>query len=344
MRRKDFEALRLGKPRRITAGLTHHEHPAVSPDGQWIAYYAGDYGSIEILVCDPQGRLARRVSPFSGNSTQAAWHPGGRRIAYRHQHSPETKWEIWETTLLLPAPPAPDTKKKKEKNKDKTAQAMAAAPVPETDADETGELPAASTQPRRLLADARFDYKHPCYSPDGSRMVYFSDEGSPGCFHIWLLVLESGLRLQLTHGDGQNHCHPVFSPDGTRIVFHAYEGTDLGNAEPVTNLFELELHTGEVLQLTSRSDQDKHPFYLDDRVITFHHQRNSDGKRGVRALHLKHGLEVVLTDGENNDKHPFPWFDSKGVAHLAWASKKLGARHSGEENTYDIFVARFERA
>src|SRR5690242_20414658 len=100
MRRKDFSKLRLGKPQRITAGLTHHEHPAVSPSGRWIAYYAGDFGSIEIFVTDLNGRLARRATPFSGNSTQPAWHPGGRRLAYRHQHTSNSKWEIWETTLL----------------------------------------------------------------------------------------------------------------------------------------------------------------------------------------------------------------------------------------------------
>lgn len=323
MRRKDFLALRLGKPRRLTAGLTHHEHPAVSPDGRWLAYYAGDYGSIEILVCDLQGRFARRATPFSGNSTQAAWHPDGHRLAYRHQHTSDAKWEIWETTLHGP-PEQPEGSS-------------------ETDADQTGIEPAPDTEPRQLLADPRYDYKHPCYSPDGRHIAYFSDEGSPGCFHLWLLAVESGERLQLTFGSGQNHCHPVFSPDGTRLAFHAYETTDMDNSVPVTNLYELALHSGELTQLTDREDQDKHPFYLDDTVLTFHHEQNSDGARGLRALHLRHGKELVLTDGRNNDKHPFPWFDARGVAHLAWASKKLGKEESGEPNTYDIFITPFRR-
>lgn len=67
-------------------------------------------------------------------------------------------------------------------------------------------------------------------------------------------------------------------------------------------------------------------------------------RRGVRALHLPSGQELVLTEGEHNDKHPFPWFDRDGVAHLAWASKKLGERHDGEPSSYDIFVAKFRRA
>jgi dipeptidyl aminopeptidase/acylaminoacyl peptidase len=341
MRRKDFLALRLGKPRRITAVLTHHEHPAVAPGGTWLAYYAGEFGSIEILVGDMQGRTARRASPFSGNSTQPAWHPDGRRIAYRHQHTTEAKWEIWETTLLPEEDPGLRSAKPKAQGKAKPASG-ATEPAAEP-AVQAAAAPPVDTQPRRLLADPRYDYKHPCYSPDGSRIVYFSDEGSPGVFHLWLLEAATGERLQLTFGARQNHCHPAYSPDGTRIAFHAYEIAADSDAAPVTNLYELALHTGEVQQLTDRADQDKHPFYLDDTVLTFHHESNADGKRGVRALHLKHGLEAVLTDGDSNDKHPFPWFDGAGVAHLAWASKKLGSEREGEASTYDIFIAPFKR-
>jgi len=90
MKRKMFNKLHLGQPRRLTAGLTRHEHPAVAPDGRFLAYYCGEYGSIHVFVTDMRGRLARRVSPNSGNSTQPAWHPTGLRIAYRHQQ-PRTR-------------------------------------------------------------------------------------------------------------------------------------------------------------------------------------------------------------------------------------------------------------
>jgi hypothetical protein len=325
MRRKEFESLRLGKPRRVTRGLTNHEHPAVSPDGRWLAYYAGDYGSIEILVCGLDGRLARRASPFSGNSTQAAFAPDGSRLAYRHQYSSEAKWELWETHLLLPLEARtggpPDLPGRD--------GAMASYGHPGTD-------------PHPLLADPEWDYKHPVYSPDGSRLVYFSDEGSVGVFHLWLLDMPTGERHQLTFGDTANHCHPAFSPDGTHVAFHAYEGTDLRNPTPVTNLYELDLHTGDILQLTDRDDQDKHPFYLTDDVLTFHHERNLDGRRQLRALHLRHGLETALSSGGKNDKHPFPWWDAKGRPYLAWASKKLGPEREGELHTYDIFIAPFQ--
>src|SRR5688500_2195888 len=94
-----FRRLELGRPRQLTAGLTDHEHPAVSPDGRWLAYYAGLYGSISIVVCTIDGRFARIASPHGGNSTQPAWRPDSAAIVYRHQHDPNSKWELWETSL-----------------------------------------------------------------------------------------------------------------------------------------------------------------------------------------------------------------------------------------------------
>lgn len=297
MRKKLFKQLRLGKPERLTAGLISHEHPAVSPDGRLIAYYAGLYGSIEVIVADISGRFGRVVSPLGGNSTQPAWHPRGQSIAYRHQHSNDSKWELWQTTL-------------------------------------TGEI-----APRVLLADSRYHYKHPYFSPSGLQLAYFSDEDSPGVYHIWIAELPDLKRRQVTFGNTQMHCHPVFSPDGLRIAFHAYEGTDESKVPAVTHLCELDLASGRVTQLTGGPDQDKHPFYADDDVLTYHHERNSDGRRQLCALHLPSLKIVELTDGSDNDKHPFPYADVEGRLKLAWASKKLGGKLPGEACDFDIFTA-----
>jgi Tol biopolymer transport system component len=300
MKRKEFRKLHLGQPTRLTAGLTPHEHPAVSPDGRLLAYYAGEYGAIHIYTADLRGRLARRLSPNGGNSTQPAWHPSGLAVAYRHQHSIDSKWELWETAL-------------------------------------NGD-----TAPRCLLADRQYHYKHPYYDPTGARLAYFSDEGSPGVFHIWVLDLPTGQKKQLTAGNTQMHCHPVFSPDGGRILYHAYRGTDESATPPVTNLYELDLASGAVRELTSGEDQFKHPFYLTNNVVTYHHERNSDGRRRLCAMHLRDCEIIALTSGKNNDKHPFPWIDRQGRMWLAWSSKKLGAEIAGESKSFDIFIAALE--
>jgi Tol biopolymer transport system component len=286
MRLEKFRGLKLGTPTQLTYGLIDHEHPSVSPDGRLLAYYAGLYGAIGIVVTALDGRFGRSVSPHGGNNTQPAWKPGV---------------VLWETALV-------------------------------------GEL-----EPRQLLADSRWHYKHPSYDPAGTRLAYFSDEGADGgAFHIWVWDLATGERKLVTFGDTHMHCHPVFSPDGTRIVFHAYEGTDESRVPPITNLCELDLESGEVTWLTRAADQYKHPFYIDDEVIVFHHERNSDGVRGIEAMHLESREVVALTDGICNDKHPFPFRNPDGELQLAWASKKLGDEPEGEPHNYDIFSAALE--
>lgn len=301
MKLKQFRRMRLGKPVQLTQGLTDHEHPAVSPDGKWIAYYCGNYGSIAIAVCTLDGQLARVVSPQGGNNTQPAWQPDSGAVAYRHQHDSNSKWELWETPLIG-----------------------------------TEE----QTAPRQLLSNSQWNYKHPYYSPDGKKLAYFTEEGG-STFHIWVWELASGERRQISFGSTQMHCHPVFSPDGSRIAYHAYEGTDESVVPAVTHLYELDLESGEVRQLTEGDDQDKHPFYIDDNVIVFHHERDSDGSRGLRAMHLATKEVIELTEGSCNDKHPFP-FLLKGKPRLAWSSKKLGdepVKVETDPNHYDIFVA-----
>ena len=190
-----------------------------------------------------------------------------------------------------------------------------------------------------LLEHAQYSYKHPSYSPDARQLAYFSDECSPQIFHLWLLDLGSGERRQLTTGDTQNHCHPVFSPDGQRLIYHAYEGIG-GEDNPVTNIYELRLDSLAGRQLTDDEHQDKHPFYVDDEVISFHHRDNESRIRHLELLHLPSGERLKLTDGKHNDKHPFPYRDADGRQWLAWSSKKLGSELDGEEKTYDIFVAQ----
>jgi hypothetical protein len=322
MNLSEFRRLHLGELSQLTAGLSDHEHPALPPDGLHLAYYEGEYGSICIIVADRSGRFARIASPLGGNSTQPAWHPQGQVLAYRHQARPQAKWELWYTAIK--GDPAP----------------------------------------RKLLGHTEYHYKHPSFDAAGQRLAYFSDEGSPGIFHLWLAdVIEPvflraedehatgevyewvvgfslGERRQLTFARDRMDCHPVFSPDGRRLAYHVYRGTD-ENAKPaVTNLCELEIDSLAIRELTRAEDLYKHPFYLDDTVITFHHERNTDGVRRIAAMHLESQEIIGLTSGEKNDKHPFPWIDpATGQAYVLYSSKRHGEELPGEHGTYDILRA-----
>ena len=47
----------------------------------------------------------------------------------------------------------------------------------------------------RLLADSRVSYKHPAPSPDGKTLAWFSDEGTPGNFHLFTAPVDASTAV-----------------------------------------------------------------------------------------------------------------------------------------------------
>src|SRR5512143_247416 len=71
-----------GVPRRLTASPAQESHPALSPDGAWLAFTSRDEGAPEIHVMLAEGGAARRLTYLGGDSWVAGWHPDGRRILF----------------------------------------------------------------------------------------------------------------------------------------------------------------------------------------------------------------------------------------------------------------------
>jgi dipeptidyl aminopeptidase/acylaminoacyl peptidase len=86
---------------------------------------------------------------------------------------------------------------------------------------------AGDARPRRLTGatgakDAK--EKGSAFSPDGSRIAFLSDAGSPGQSQIWLAETKAGTPRRLTRVRGQLD-HLLWSPDGRSIAFLFVEGS-----------------------------------------------------------------------------------------------------------------------
>jgi hypothetical protein len=60
------------------------------------------------------------------------------------------------------------------------------------------------------------------FSPDGSKIVYVSEEDGGGFYDIWIMNADGSNHQQLTF-DNRHQFHPSFSPDGNIIVYVSYE-------------------------------------------------------------------------------------------------------------------------
>jgi len=67
-----------GVARRLTAGLGEPSTPAVSPDGQWIAFVGRDEQHPEVYVMSAEGGTARRMTWLGPDVMVRGWTPDGR--------------------------------------------------------------------------------------------------------------------------------------------------------------------------------------------------------------------------------------------------------------------------
>jgi Tol biopolymer transport system component len=81
------QALDRGRPKGPANRLTTQpdgevDHPTVSPDGRWVAYYRVDRGMRAIWIVSWDGGPATRITEHPANNLQPAWNRNGTRLAF----------------------------------------------------------------------------------------------------------------------------------------------------------------------------------------------------------------------------------------------------------------------
>jgi len=132
--------------------------PAVSPDGQWLAFTSERSGNLDIWVKKlPRGQTVQ-VTIHQAEDTQPTWSPDGKHLAFVSKRR-DAQGDIWLVEL--------DLKK--------------------------GGKPRG--RPVQLTNYLGLD-RHPSFSPDGRKIVFVSDRR--GTENLWILDVESGAASPLT--------------------------------------------------------------------------------------------------------------------------------------------------
>ena len=289
--------------------------PEIAPDGKRIVYARNgmdvmtDERWSRLWIVDADGDRNLPLTGRDSNESGAVWSPDGSRIAFTSSgdHGSEifVYWvdsgKISRLTQLERSPGglswSPDGE-----------QVAFSMLVPE-------EPPVLVKEPRKPegaeWADAPRVTTRLRYERDGAGYI------EPGYSHYFVIPAEGGAPRQLTSGNYHHNGTPRWTPDGTALVFSGNRNDDWEHDFRNSEVYKLDLDSGETLALTNRSGPDSDPVVSPDgRLIAW------IGFEDKVQTYQVNKIYVMDIDGGNR-RELLGDFD-RSASGLAWSSDSKG--------------------
>ena len=158
-------------------------------------------------------------------------------------------------------------------------------------------------------------YYNPVWSPDGSRIVFYSNRD--GNFEIYTIHPDGTNLTRLTHsdaGDGEM----TWSPDGSQIAFSS-------NRDGPNGIYVMNTDGSDLVRLSDTAQVSAPAWSPEGTKIAY--ETRVDGNRDLFVMNADGSGITRLTDHPKNDFSP-TW--SPDGSRIAFASNRAG--------TYDLFV------
>lgn len=250
----DLFAMRAdgAQPRQVTTAPGDHLFPAVSLDGERVAFRSIRDGNSEIYVINADGTGEVRLTNDPAFDVTPAWAPDGQRLVFSSDRD-EGKAELY-------------TVRRDGTGLTRLTNNTVADFDPHWSPDGTKIVTVRETEPSRYdlyvlnsdgtnpvrVTDARFQEFSPRWSPDGRRIAFMADtiialqSGGVGQMAIAIVDAGGSPRELLTPFSGAAIGGLTWSRDGTRIIF-ARSG----------DLWSLDVRDKSVSQLTNTPTLDE---------------------------------------------------------------------------------------
>ena len=144
-----------------------------------------------------------------------------------------------------------------------------------------------STEPKEIYLVHNNGLKNPSFSPDGKKIVYFSNEAG-GDGDVWVMDIGGTNRTQLTF-DKDGGKTPSYSPDGKKIVYERWSEND------ESEIWIMNSDGTDKKRILDDSWYPINPTFMPDGNILFESARYSPHSKGVGAP----GIWMMEPDGSN---------------------------------------------
>ena len=302
-------------------------NPRISPDGKQIIYTRGwvdkvnDRRSSALWIMNADGSRNRFLMTGSG----ALWSPDGTRIAFTRDGEPSGT-QIWVRWMDADSAATQIT------HLEQSPSNITWSPDGKSIAF-TMLVPKRETWPIRMPA-----------RPEGAKwteaprivesLTYRADRQGfidQGLDQIYIVPAEGGTEKRVTDGLYDYGGEFSFTPDGRELIFSAGRGKDWEREYRQTDVFALNVSTGALRQITTRSGPDSSPTMSPDgRWIAYL------GYDYTTDTYIDNELYVVGTNGAGL-RHMTPKFD-RSPDNLTWAPDSSGiyftADDSGSRNLH----------
>ena len=304
--------------------------PQISPDGSRVIYERRsndimiDRARSNLWIVDARGGQHRPVVSGTDSYTSPRWSPDSTRVAYLSSaegRGPElyVRWLSTGHTALL-------------SNLATSPSGIAWSP--------DGEWIAFSA----LVKGEDASLAKPPEKPEGAEWappvtvideIYYRADGrgylEPGYTHIFVIPAEGGTPRQVTSGDFNHGGQLAWSPDGESIVFSANRNEDWKYRTRNTDLWSVDVASGEMTQLTTRNGPDSSPVFspdgskiaylgYDDRSMGFH-------TTNAYVLDVEDGTVEELTTDFDRPVFGVQWAGSSNRLYVLYDDR--GKRHIG---------------
>jgi len=294
-----FECLLLvsvdtGEKTWLTDGTGGDREPAISPDGQTVAFARGPMQSERLyllpLTADLRPAGLPRAVAAAGPARGPAWMPNGRELIFTAL-SPDGigKFRLSHIDLASGKPPrhladlGSRTATPAISRRGGLAYSTLAAEgtLWRQDLSLNGE---AAPAPTKVKSGAVIHIA-PEYSPDGSRIAFASERS--GTREVWTCASDGSQCLQVTSMNGHIVSAPRWSPDGRQIVFEALTGT-------ILDVYMVDATGGASRKLTAAGPHGGAPYWSHDGKWIYYFSLDS-GKPTIWKLPAAGGTPSQVT-------------------------------------------------